>query len=320
MAEDTKTAGFKSLQAAADFMGPGSIEAPKYQPEVLDIVRRELPIWARISKQPATGHPSRYFEQTTIPQGGFTNPRQITATRVAPTRLERSFAMKAISAEITLSQFDIDIAKQQGSSVSSTLAAKDLLDTISGVTLVAGRAIWAGTDTSLTLPTTTQYVGGETQITLTGTIAIGASIEASIKAQVAAMVGNTTFNPRPTAIYASPQALDLYDQEVTLTKRVVDKLTTASGLVVTAIMTQAGLIPLIPDPGLVSTPNGANTDYPIVIVSEPLVEFHHIGGEIPRVFELGLLANLAQQRVVVLFGAPVFKGPSYAHCVMTLTR
>jgi hypothetical protein len=311
-------ARFTSMKGAADFIGPGSLETPKYDDVIFDQVRREFPIWNRIQKKEATGHPTRYFEQTAIAQGSFTNPRQINAARVAPTRVERFAAIKAISAQTTYSQFDADINASQGGFAS--LQSQDLLDMVAGVILVAALAVWNGTDTSLNLPTTTQYVGGLTQITLTATIAQGASIEDAIKAQLAAMVGNQVYNVRPTAIYASPQALDLLDQELKAARRLVNEVEITAGVKVMAIMTQAGLIPLVPDPGINATVVGGTTRYPIVIVTESATEFRYVKSPIPRVFELGLLANLAQQRVAVLFGAPIFRGPTYAHCVMTLIR
>ncbi len=321
MQKTVTEARFAPLKGAADFMGPGAIEAPKYQSEIFDMVRREFPFAQRITNVPATGHPSRYYEQTAIPAGAFVNPRQITAARVAPTRVERFLPIKALSAQITYGLFDADIAKLQGDQAGN-LQAKDLMDTIAGVNLTSASALWNGSDTSIVLPTTVQYVGGLTQITQTGTISQGASIEDGIKAEVAAMVGNATFNVRPTAIYACPQALDLLDQELKAGQRYNDeKVEITAGVRVRSIMTQAGEIPLIPEPALAATTVGSTTHYPIVILTEPAVEYHYIGpSALPRVFELGLLANLAQQRVVIKFGAPVFKGPSYAHAVLTLVR
>jgi hypothetical protein len=52
---------------AADYIGPGAIEVPLYQTEILDIVRRRGIFGQRIKQVPATGHPSRYFEETAIP-------------------------------------------------------------------------------------------------------------------------------------------------------------------------------------------------------------------------------------------------------------
>ncbi len=60
-------AQFVNLQAAADYMGPGAIEVDRYQTEITDIVRRRGPFGQRIKQVPATGHPSRFFEETAIP-------------------------------------------------------------------------------------------------------------------------------------------------------------------------------------------------------------------------------------------------------------
>ncbi len=60
-------AQFLDLHAAADFLGPGAVEVNRYQSEITDIVRRRGIFGQRIRQVPATGHPSRFFEQTAIP-------------------------------------------------------------------------------------------------------------------------------------------------------------------------------------------------------------------------------------------------------------
>ena len=57
---------FVDLMAAADFLGPGAIEIDRYQTEIFDIVRRRGAFGQRIKQVPATGHPSRFFEETAI--------------------------------------------------------------------------------------------------------------------------------------------------------------------------------------------------------------------------------------------------------------
>jgi hypothetical protein len=67
----------------------GRIEVPLYQTEIFDICRRSSPFGQRIKQVPATGHPSRFFEETAIPNpgtAGFVNPRSIVPTVVSPTR------------------------------------------------------------------------------------------------------------------------------------------------------------------------------------------------------------------------------------------
>jgi len=60
-------ANFMEISATADYIGPGAIEVPLYQTEILDLVRRRGPFGQRIKQVPATGHPSRYFEEMAIP-------------------------------------------------------------------------------------------------------------------------------------------------------------------------------------------------------------------------------------------------------------
>src|SRR6185437_7947166 len=97
-------ANFHDIHAAADYIGPGAIEVPIYQTEITDIVRRRGLFGQRIKQVPATGHPSRYFEQTGIPEptaaNGFVDPRNISAPVVTPARVERAVPLKALVAQI----------------------------------------------------------------------------------------------------------------------------------------------------------------------------------------------------------------------------
>jgi hypothetical protein len=130
------TANFLDIHAAADYIGPGAIEVPLYQTEILDIVRRRNLFGQRIRQVPATGHPSRYFEQTAIPNpstAGFVDPRNIVPPVVTPTRVERSVPLKAIVAQLNYNLFDMELGAQQKQF--AYLQAKDLVDTIEGVML-----------------------------------------------------------------------------------------------------------------------------------------------------------------------------------------
>src|SRR3982074_624597 len=121
-------ANFLDLHAAADFLGPGAIEINRYQTEILDLVRRRGVFGQRIKQVPATGHPSRFFEETAIPAAAatsaFVDPRNIVAAVVSPTRLERSVPLKALVAQINYNLFDIELGNQQKQF--AYLQAKDL--------------------------------------------------------------------------------------------------------------------------------------------------------------------------------------------------
>ena len=321
-------AKFTDLYATADYIGPGAIEVPLYRTEVLDLVRRRGVFGQRIKQVPATGHPSRFFEETAIPSApassAFVDPRNLVPTVVSPTRVERSVPLKALVAQINYNLFDIEMGKQQ--SQFAYLQAKDLTDTVDGVLRTHDLALWNGTDTSLSAPTTPQYFGAIGQITASGntaTIPVGASIVDGLKSTIAQMVANTSFTARPTAIYANPVLLDLIDREMKAEFNVVlNSRPIEGGLTVKTLSTQAGEIPLIPEWTLsyTGTPGSGSAVLPAYIVTEDLIEYHWLSDPHPRIFQLGVPGSLASQYVVVKFGAVVVRGASYAHYQVLVDR
>lgn len=325
--KDFMNAIFTDIHAAADFIGPGAIEVPLYQTEIFDICRRSSPFGQRIKQVPATGHPSRFFEETAIPNpgtAGFVNPRSITPTVVSPTRVERSVPLKAIVSQINYNLFDIELGNQQQQF--AYLQAKDLVDTVGGVMIAHDVALWNGNDTSLSTPTTTQYMGVSAQIAAGGnsvTVTTSMKIVDTIKTTVAQMVASSGYYVRPSAVYANPVLLDLIDQEMKSEYNVVlntDQIT--GGFRVKMLSTQAGDLPLIPDWSLSysGTPGSGSAVLPAYIVTEDLIEYHWLGDPTPRIFQLGLPNSLTYQYVAVKFGAPVVKGANYAHYQVLVDR
>ncbi len=321
-------AQFVNLQSAADYMGPGAIEVDRYQTEITDICRRRGVFGQRITQVPATGHPSRFFEETAIAAptaaNGFVDPRNIVPTLVSPTRLERSVPLKCLVSQINYNVFDMEVGAQQ--SQFAYLQAKDLADSVEGLMRTHDVSLWNGTDTSLSAPTTPQYYGAAQQINDGGnvvTIGVAASIVDGLKSTVAQMVANSNFEVRPTAIYANPVLLDLIDREMKTDFNVVLSSTdVAAGMRVKTLSTQAGELPLIPEwsIGYTGIPGTGNAVLPCYIVSEDMIEYHWLTSPNPRVFQLGTPSSLASQMVVVKFGGVVVKGPSYAHYKVVIDR
>jgi len=321
-------ANFLDLHAAADFLGPGAIEIARYQTEITDIVRRRGVFGQRIKQVPATGHPSRFFEETAIASPtvaqAFVDPRNILPTLQAPTRVERSVPLKALVSQINYNLFDMEVGTQQ--SQFAYLQAKDLADAVDGVLRTHDVALWQGNDTSLSTPTTAQYYGAIGQIEAGGnstTIATTASIVDGLKSTIAQMVSSSSFDVRPTAIYANPVLLDLIDREMKTEFNVV--LATAQitgGLTVKTLSTQAGDLPLIPEWALpyTGTPGSGTAVLPAYIVTEDLIEYHWLTDSNPRVFRLGLPTSLMTESVVVKFGGVVVKGANYAHYEVKVNR
>jgi hypothetical protein len=319
---------FLDLNAAADYLGPGAIEIDRYQTEIFDIVRRRGSFGQRIKQVPATGHPSRFFEETAIASPtaaqAFVDPRNIQPTLQAPTRVERAVPLKALVSQINYNLFDMEVGTQQ--SQFAYLQAKDLTDAVEGLLRTHDVALWNGNDTSLSAPATAQYFGAIGQIEAGGnstTIATTASIVDGMKGTVAQMVSSSSYEVRPTAIYANPVLLDLIDREMKTEFNVVLSTTEITGgMRVKALSTQAGDLPLIPDWTLpyTGTPGSGSAVLPAYIVTEDLIEYHWLTDPNPRIFKLGLPSSLMTQSVVVKFGAVVVKGASYAHYEVKVNR
>ncbi|HZQ17165.1 MAG TPA: hypothetical protein VFA90_00475 [Terriglobales bacterium] len=319
---------FIDLHAAADFLGPGAVEVNRYQTEITDIVRRRGAFGQRIKQVPATGHPSRFFEELAIPQPtaaqAFVDPRNIAPTSQSPNRAERSVPLKALVSQINYNLFDLEVGSQQ--SQFAYLQAKDLADALDGIMHTHDVALWNGNDTSLSTPTTLQYFGAIGQIEAGGnttTIGTSASIVDGLKSTVAQMVSNSSFAVKPTAIYANPVLLDLIDREMKTDYNVVlNTVEITGGFRVKALSTQAGDLPLIPEwaIGYTGTPGSGTAVLPAYIVSEDMIEYHWLTDPNPRVFQLGLPGTLASQNVVVKFGGVVVKGASYAHYEVKVDR
>ena len=321
-------AQFLDLHAAADFLGPGAIEVNMYQQEIFDLVRRRGAFGQRIKQVPATGHPSRFFEETAIASPtaaqAFVDPRNIATVLQSPTRLERSVPLKALVSQINYNLFDLEVGQQQ--SQFAYLQAKDLSDAVSGVLRTHDQALWNGNDTSLSNSTTTQYYGVTGQITAGGQVSTAQttdSIVDIIKGQIATMMANSGYEVRPTAIYVNPVLADLIDKEIkTAFNVVLNTVDITAGLRVKALATQAGELPIIPDWSLPYTGvvGSGTAILPAYIVTEELVEYHWLTEPNPRVFRLGLTGTLASQLVVVKFGAVVVKGANYAHALVNVKR
>jgi hypothetical protein len=316
------------LYGSADYLGPGAIEIDRYQTEIFDIVRRRGVFGQRIKQVPATGHPSRFFEETAIntlsATLAFVDPRNITPTIGSPTRVEMTVPLKALVSQINYNLFDLEVTAQQ--SQFAYLQAKDLADSVDGLLLTHDVALWNGNDTSLAAPTTLQYFGVIGQIVAGGNVATVTTTELivdTLKSTIAQMVANSSFAVRPTAIYSNPVLLDLIDREMKTEYNVV--LTTVEitgGFRVKALSTQAGDLPLIPDWSIPYTgvPGSGTAVLPAYIVTEDLIEYHWLSDPNPRVFKLGLPSALTQQMVVVKFGAPVVKGANFAHYQVNIER
>jgi hypothetical protein len=326
MSNRVGTAQFVEVAAATQFQGPGALITDDYQKEITDILRRSSVLDGRLNYVPATGDISTYYEQNTVNGGAFVDPRNPSATASSNPRTPHGVKVKALTNQVNFGHYDVTLGQQQQNF--PELKAKDLNDMLNAIGLTHGKALWRGNDTSLAVPTTLQYVGLASQITNTFTVGVGASIVAAIRAKVAAMVASEKYEILPSAIYIHPIGHYHMTEEVRLaveSGKMSDPFgkTVVAGLEVPTIMTAAGLLPIIPEPFMPSAVNATtsgNTDYGIAIVTEKMIEYHYVGEKGIYLFELGTTGNLQEQYVGIKYGAPVAKGPSYAHAYGTIER
>ena len=309
-------------------MGPGAIEVNQYQTEIFDIVRRRGVFGQRIKQVPATGHPSRYFEQTAIASpsaaNGFVDPRNIVAVVGSPTRVERSVPLKALVSQINYNLFDIEVGAQQKQF--AYLQAKDLADSVDGLMRTHDVALWNGNDTSLSASTTLQYFGACGQIRAGGNVAtIGRQQQHRRRVEVDDRRDGGELQLRSAADgdlrqpgAAGPDrprdeggvqrgALDQGDHGWTYGEDVDHPGRRAAA--------DSGV-----GSALHGTPGSGSATLPAYIVTEDLIEYHWLTDANPRVFQLGLTGTLAHQLMVVKFGAVVVKGANYAHYLVNVTR
>lgn len=321
-----------TLDASADYLGNGAIETNRYETEVVDIIRRNSVFLDRVPETLATGHPHRFFDQTTIAQGNFSDVRTLAATPSGPTRTERAVYIKAAIGQTNFGLFDVAVTRLQKQF--SYITGKDIEDIMSGVVIAEANAVWAGTATSISDSATPSFCGLLTQISNQYTIGLGASIIDGLKAKVAAMFANPTQNAKPTAVYLNPILSDLVDREAKAAHIDLSTMEVSAGVVVTYLNTQAGRIPLIPEPFIpattdtsygFATPGSGNSNYFAVIVTEDLIERPVVpAGESeslkPTMFQLGLVGGLQGQYVCVHFSAVVAKRADTAHAVVAVVR
>lgn len=318
------------LSAAADYLGTGALETPMFETEIMDVVRRSSLMLQRIRSKLATGHPHRYFEQLAIGTAAAADPRNLAATPSGPQRVERPAFIKAVTAQTNVSLFDKEVTEQQGQFAAVT--AQDIEDTVSAIEIKRAQMLWAGSDTSLTAPTTLEWMGALAQITNQATISSSTPIIDGLKTQVAAMVANPNFLVRPTGIAMNPLLADMIDQEAKAAHIELGTMNITAGVTVKYLSTQAGNLPIIPDPFMPVDASakygfsiaGGFKNYYAAILSEPELEIAVISGKSfnpnPRLFQLGLLGNLAGQHVGVKFDTLIVKGASYAHTMVAVQR
>ena len=215
-------AKFTEISAAADYIGPGAIEVPMYQTEITDHCSAPRHVFGqRIKQVPATGHPSRFFEETSIPSpaasAGFMDPRNLQPPIVSPTRVERSVPLKALVAQINYNLFDLELRQATERSLPTcrrrtwptpwTVCCARMTSRSGMARIQVAELAHYGAIFRCVRADCGGWKHGKHRHN-------GKSIVDGLKSTVAQMLSNTSYGVRPTAIYANPVLLDLLDREL----------------------------------------------------------------------------------------------------------
>ncbi len=315
---------FQASSDAIDYQGPGALLTPKYQQEILDLTRKRGVLGRRINYIPATGQPSRYVELQPVTGGQYADPRDMTGvTPTVPQYTEHALWIRAITGRINYSLFDIEANKQFGNW--KNLQARHLMEMMDAVLKTEDKALWIGknnVDGSSTYENPYVIDGIITQLTAASAVDNvdqGTLIHRAIKTTVAEIMAQENYDVVPTAVYMNPLVLDMLENEQEDAgnfRRILSETETevVPGVKVRSIQTAAGSLPVITDPLLEAKDGAGGTkDYPVVILTEPLVEYHWVGSPNLQLFLLGREEGLASNYQACKFGAPIVKGAAVAH-------
>lgn len=301
-----------AASGVADYNNQHAIFMPIFEAGFQDILDRSVSIVERIRSYPATGHPTRYWQQTKNPQNTtWGDVRTYTPTEADTDygRVEKSAWIKCIQSKFTIPYFDKLVMDHQG--VLPDLVAKDLADWERNMLRFVNDAIYYGTDTDLAAPTTNQYVGLFNQIKQTATVGASSTISDFIRTEAAKLAARTDVNSNPTAVFLNPVTLDIWEQEERALGnniRVYD-YDYKPGIKISRIPTQCGWLDVIPDKHVKLVENGANIEHKILLLNEEEIERRYIGSPFPMVFELPLQQSLSDERFALLFDCLIVKAP-----------
>ncbi|APR40509.1 hypothetical protein BTO02_33555 (plasmid) [Paraburkholderia sp. SOS3] len=153
----------------------------------------------------------------------------------------------------------------------------------------------------------------------------------AIKTEVATMVANQNFVVRPTAVYMNPILADYIDQEAKASRITLDSMEVVaasrsrrSRRRSASCRSSATRSCRRTRPASTASPPGERQELlrrdPDGVGSRESGDLGKEYNPNPRLFQLGLVGNLAGQFVGVKFDTIIFKGASYAHAVVCVNR
>ncbi len=288
--------------------GEGFLTYDYYNPVIFDDLLRKFLVWDLLTKHPANSDFTTGFLQSAIGAARMVDKNTLTfsattATRSAHTPIE----IKAITSDRNLGMYKRSLYNQMGQRLGD-LSAKDVKDILTSIFAVWNDKLYTGTVSG----SATDFEGLKILIGSGTTVSATTSIVKSVQQKVVDMMNSTTKQVMPTHILANPATAYSMTQEQQKMKIGADWVGSPSTVVIQgvqlqAINTQAGLLPIIPDPFIpvtVGTPN----NYPLFIISNDKLRWEYVeplgqAGPEPKVFEFPQTTILDTPYKGIMFGA-----------------
>ena len=303
------------LMASTTFAN-GAILVDDYDKIVFDDLRRNFPVWDRISKSLAPGETTGGFDQTAMGAARSAPVRNLGFTATSPTRSARTGrSIKAVVSDREFTLFDRSVYQQQGRRFGN-LEQKDINDLMNACLLQWNTLFYTGDATG----SPNEFDGLRNLVTATETVLSTSSVVRALTNRISNMINTSSKIVRPTAIYCNAMVKQMIELELL---KVGQQLLYApiaglrSVFECYQLSTPVGMLPLIIDPFNAAVA-GSVTVYPTFIVSEDKLDWQYIQplgnpGAEPKTFEISMVNDADQQYKTVMFGALELLGGTSHH-------
>lgn len=324
----------KKMQAA------GTVNNPQYnvghnfilsifEDMIYDYQLRRLSVFNIIPSYEANGPAHMWVEQSKLPDNTqFSDPRNLTYKAIDDDygRLPTSAIIKCITSKFSVPYFDTLAAKQQGAM--PDFVAKDLNDWLFMFDKFINTKMIYGSDTSLSTPTTLEYMGLTKQIT---NAPVRAKTETTrtltdvIETEVAKLDSdtlNTAISDANLVLLMNTRTTDLWVKEERARSGNFRPYTNEfkPGFKVPSIVTSRGEIPIITENFLNVVDNTGNTstDHTVILLDRSKVERRYIGSANPSVFPWNTGNDqLSDDKLAVLFDTLIVRNGAKSHFNLT---
>ena len=330
----------KMRAAAKKMQAAGTVDNPQYnvghnfilsmfEDTIYDYMLRRLSVFNIIPSYEANGPAHMWVEQSKIPDNTqFSDPRTLAYKAIDADygRLPTSAIVKCITSKFSIPYFDTIASRQQGAM--PDFVQKDLNDWLFMFDKFINTKLIYGSDTSLSTPTTLEYMGLFNQITnkpvrlKTETTKTLTDIIETEVAKMDSDTLNTSITDANLVILMNTRTTDLWVKEERARSGNFRPYTNEfkPGFKVPSIVTSRGEIPIITENYLNVVNNTANTstDHSVILLDRSKVERRYIGSATPSVFPWNMGNDqLSDDRLAVLFDTMIVRNPAKSHFNLT---